>query len=91
MAQAVFPLLVCPVTKQRLLPVTGKRAELLDSALEKGELRYVDGTSMEITPERVVFLITENTHHLYTVVDDVPLMLESRQVDIRSLNLSLAK
>ena len=89
MAKSVFPLLVCPLTKQRLLPVKGEKAEMLELALKKGELRYVDGTVLDVTPERLTFLITENAHHLYTTIDDVPLMLESRQVDIQSLNLQL--
>ena len=87
MANRVFPLLVCPLTKQRLLPLDGKRLGVVTEALARGELRYADGTVLPADGERIGFLITENAHHLYTVIDKVPVLLESRQVDIQSLNL----
>ena len=86
MAKRMFPLLVCPLTKQRLLPVTGRRAKVLESALEKGELRYIDGSPLGGDAQRISFLVSENAHHLYTIVDEVPVLLESRQVDIQSLD-----
>ena len=87
MSNRISPLLVCPLTKQRLLPVGGRRLELLTAALEKGDLRYVDGSPLTSDAGRIAFLITDNGRHLYTVVDDVPVMLESRQVDIQSLDI----
>lgn len=86
MSNRVFPLLVCPLTKQRLLPVTGNQAQALKSALEDRQLRYLDGTPLTAEGSRVSFLITENERHLYTVIDDVPVLLESRQVDIEAVD-----
>ena len=87
MAKPVFPLLVCPLSKQRLLPVSGRRLERLYALLKTGALHYVDGTPLAGDSERIGFLITENARHLYIVIDDVPVMLENRQVDISALQL----
>ena len=87
MSKRIFPLLVCPLTKQRLLPVSGRWLEQLNDALKKGELHYVDGTPLAGDTERISFLITENANHLYTVVDGVPVLLETWQVDLRFLDI----
>ena len=85
MADTVRSLLVCPLTKQQLLPLDSKRARMVEAALNRGELRYVDGTTLKPGGHRLEFLISENAHHLYSVIDGVACLFEDRQIDLHSL------
>ncbi len=87
MTSSILPLLVCPLTKQNLFLLKGEKAKLLEAALLRGELHYVDGAVLSLEKERVQFLITENSRHLYSVIDGIPLLLESRQVDMQDLQV----
>jgi len=82
MPRSILPLLVCPLTKQSLFLLSGEKEQIINTALEKGELRYVDGTRVPIESGPVRFLITENAHHLYSVIDGIPVLLESKQIDM---------
>jgi len=83
MPRSILPLLVCPLTKQNLFLLSGERAQIIDAVLEKGELHYIDGTSVPVDSGPVRFLITENTRYLYSMIDGVPILLESKQIDMR--------
>ena len=85
MPEKLRSVLVCPLTKQHLLPLDSKRSRLVEAALKKGELRYIDGTPLAQGSHTLEFLISENAHHLYSVIDGVPHLLEERQVDLHSL------
>ena len=87
MSNSILPLLVCPITKQNLFLLKGEKAKLLSAALEKGELRYMDGSNLSPQLGQVQFLITENDHHLYSIIDGIPVLLESRQIDMQSLQI----
>jgi uncharacterized protein YbaR (Trm112 family) len=87
MTSSILPLLVCPLTKQNLFLLKGEKAKLLEAALLRGELHYVDGSVLSLEKERVQFLITENSRHLYSVIDGTPLLLESKQVDMQDLQV----
>lgn len=87
MTNSILPLLVCPLTKQNLFLLKGEKAKLLEATLLRGGLHYVDGTVLSLEKERVQFLITENSRHLYSVIDGTPLLLESKQVDMQDLQV----
>jgi len=87
MSNSILPLLVCPLTKQNLFLLKGEKAKLLTAALDKGELRYIDGTKLSAELDDVKFLITKNAHHLYSMIDGIPVLLESRQIDMQSLQI----
>jgi uncharacterized protein YbaR (Trm112 family) len=87
MSNSILSLLVCPLTKQNLFLLKGEKAKLLTAALDKGELRYVDGTKLSSELDDVQFLITENAHHLYSMIDGIPVLLEFRQIDMQSLQI----
>lgn len=82
MSRSILPLLVCPLTKQNLFLLDSEKAKIIETVLVTGELRYVDGTKLITDSDRVQFLITENAHHLYSVIDGVPVLLESKQIDM---------
>jgi uncharacterized protein YbaR (Trm112 family) len=87
MAKSILSLLVCPLTKQDLFLLKGDKAEQMQMALSRGELHYIDGTKIPGAGGQVRFLISKNAHQLYSVIDGVPVLLESKQVDTRTLNL----
>lgn len=76
----LLSLLVCPLTKQHLLPLGEHKTRLLQEALSDSLLHYVDGTPVIAKADQIQFLITENQHHIYSVIDKVPVLLESRQI-----------
>jgi uncharacterized protein YbaR (Trm112 family) len=85
MPKPILPLLVCPLSKQNLFLLSDKKADLLQTALSKGELHYLDGTPLLAGRTSIQFLITENAHHLYSVIDGIPVLLESKQIDMQGL------
>jgi len=87
MPNSILPLLVCPVSKQNLFLLSGQKKERLHTALSNGALRYLDGTVLPQELERIQFLITENAQHLYSMLDDVPILLESKQIDMQGLEI----
>ena len=80
MSGNLLSLLVCPITKQHLLPLGERKTQVLLEALSDGLLHYVDGTPVIAKADQIQFLITENQHHIYSVIDTVPVLLESRQI-----------
>ncbi len=82
MSTPIQNLLVCPITKQHLLPLSEDKTALLHQALLKGELYYIDGSKLDVKPEQIRFLITENQHHLYSIVHSVPVLLEQKQIRV---------
>ena len=74
-------LLVCPITKQHLLPLSEQKTRVLQKAISDGLLHYIDGTPVVAEADQIQFLITQNQHHIYSVIDAVPVLLESRQID----------
>jgi len=83
MSRSILPLLVCPITKQHLFLLDSEKAKIIEAVLKKGELRYIDGTKLTVDSDRVQFLITKNAHHLYSMIDGVPILLEPRQIDMQ--------
>ncbi len=70
-------MLVCPITKQDLLPANGKLKKLLNDALQEAQLIYADGRTV---PKQAAFWVTKNKTTVYSVVDSVPILLETKQV-----------
>ena len=81
MTEPILSLLVCPLTKQHLLPPSPSLTEALRLALDEQGLCYLDGSSVaRLDGEALKFLVSENQQHIYSVIEGVPLLLESKQV-----------
>lgn len=85
--RTILSLLVCPFTRQNLYLLDDEKARPLLASLARGELRYVDGTLLVAEDGKVEFLITENAHHLYSIIDGVPVLLESKQIDLQTVKV----
>jgi uncharacterized protein YbaR (Trm112 family) len=81
MTDTILSLLVCPLTKQHLLPPSPRLAEVLQTALDEQSLSYLDGAPVS-KPDGVAlrFLVSENQRHIYSVIGGVPVLLEAKQV-----------
>jgi uncharacterized protein YbaR (Trm112 family) len=77
-------LLVCPITKQHLLPVNRRLKEILDAAMHDDVLQYADGES--VVGEGLTFLVTQNGTTVYSVIGGVPILLELKQVLVPEKN-----
>ncbi len=80
MSGNLLSLLVCPITKQHLLPLGADKTRVLKKAMSDGVLHYADGTPVKEKPDEIQFLITQNQHHIYCIINSVPVLLESRQI-----------
>lgn len=69
----LYPLLRCPQSQQRLLPVTSTWTDRLNARIHAGELRTQSGTAVEDLIEGG--LITEDDRYLYPIRNGVPNLL----------------
>ena len=74
----LLELLVCPITKQPVRPLDEERLAKVNALVEKGELRYRDGSKVEQPLAEA--LITANGGSLYRVDDNIPVMLEEQSI-----------
>jgi len=71
-------MLVCPVTKQPVFPLSQARLAKVNHAIEQGALHTLDGT--KLTHPLSHALITENGGALYQIDGGIPVMLESLSI-----------
>ena len=90
MSFRIQKLLVCPVTKQNLFPLDRAKTEFLHNALLEKSLFHVDGSELQADVDNLQFLMTENRHHVYSIVDEIPILIESKQIDLRQLQIDNA-
>jgi len=79
----LLEILRCPITGQNLQTLGRDRLKKLNAAVERGELRYQDGSRIE-TPLGGA-LMTANGSTIYRVDDDIPVMLEDRAIPVEQL------
>jgi len=70
----LLDILCDPVTKVPVTVLPGKKLERLNGDIEKGEVRYVSGETVDRILE--AGLITEDGKVIYRIDDDIPVMLE---------------
>ncbi len=72
MDKRLLQLLVCPITKQHLLPVS-----------EEQQQKIIELDAGVYLPDAVVtYLVTGNQHWAYPVVDGVPWLMESKRISL---------
>ncbi|MCP5152324.1 MAG: Trm112 family protein [Ectothiorhodospiraceae bacterium] len=74
----LLEILVCPVTKVPVHPLSGDRLATLNREIEAGRISYRDGTVVESGFDEA--LMTADGRTIYTVVDGIPVMLEDRGI-----------
>ncbi|GIX35241.1 MAG: hypothetical protein KatS3mg126_1020 [Lysobacteraceae bacterium] len=79
----LLDILCCPETKQPVSLLGRSQLETLNRALEKGELRLLDGSVAQGPLQ--AGLITADGHRVYRIEDDIPVMLVDQAIDTRGL------
>lgn len=74
----LLEILCCPVSKTPLTRLSAKRLEVLNKAINEGDVQTVRGEAVD-QPLREA-LITEDSRVIYPVIDDIPILLEDRGI-----------
>ncbi len=78
MDKRLLDLLVCPVSKAPLRPLSVGELAVLNRAISAGEVATVTGAAVAMP--LVAGLITRDGHVIYPVVDDIPVMLSEASI-----------
>jgi uncharacterized protein len=74
----LLEILVCPVTKVPVQPLSKDRLAILNRCIEGGEVRHVDGSPVSDALDEA--LITTDGRTVYRVDDGIPVMLEDQGI-----------
>ncbi len=78
MDKRLLDLLVCPVSKAPLRPLSVGELTALNRAISSGQVATVSGTA--VAAPLAAGLITRDGHVIYPVVDDIPVMLSEASI-----------
>ena len=81
--QSLLDILCCPVSHEPLRPLEKSRIKKLNDAVERGELLYVDGSSVDHPISEA--LITRDAKVIYAVESGIPVLLPDRGIGTTQL------
>jgi len=79
----LLEILVCPATKRPVKVLSQDKLAILNREIEKGEIKHVDGSSVEGPLEEA--LITDDGRTIYRVSDGIPVMLEEQGISAKQV------
>lgn len=79
----LLEILCCPVSKRPLGRLEGRRLNLLNQAIEAGDVRTIDDRIVEDTLEEA--LVTDDGKVVYAVRDGIPILLEEEGIGTTQL------
>ena len=79
----LLEILCCPVSRTPLERLPETRLEKLNRAIEAGEVRFVNGDTVDAPLEEG--LITEDGKVIYPVEEEIPVLLEERGIGTTQL------
>lgn len=74
----LLEILCCPVSKTPLTILGQEKLDKLNSAIADNEVLYIDGE--KVTEPLAEGLITEDGKVIYSVQDDIPILLEEKGI-----------
>ncbi len=74
----LLEILCCPVSKTPLTILGQEKLAKLNSAIADNEVLYIDGE--KVTEPLAEGLITEDCKVIYSVQDDIPILLEEKGI-----------
>jgi uncharacterized protein YbaR (Trm112 family) len=74
----LLEILCCPVSKTPLIRLSAGKLNILNRAIQAGEIQYVRGEP--VTEPLQEALITEDSKVIYPVVNEIPILLEERGI-----------
>jgi|TARA_B110000116_G_C16696866_1_gene517891 uncharacterized protein YbaR (Trm112 family) len=84
MRKKILNILCCPVTRQPLSKVTGKKLTALNEAIENGSITNREKKS--IKKKLLDALITKDGLLLYPIEEGIPVLLENRSISLDQLD-----
>ena len=84
MRKKILNILCCPVTRQPLSMVTGKKLTALNEAIENGSITNREKKS--IKKKLLDALITKDGLLLYPIEEGIPVLLENRSISLDQLD-----
>jgi len=81
--QSLLDILCCPVSHEPLRPLEKGRVKKLNDAIDRGELLFVDGSTVDQPISDA--LVTRNAKVIYTVEDGIPVLLPDRGIGTTQL------
>ena len=84
MRKKILNILCCPVTRQPLSKVTGKKLTALNEAIENGSITNREKKS--IKKKLLDALITKGGLLLYPIEEGIPVLLENRSISLDQLD-----
>ena len=79
----LLDILCCPVSKSPLKPLTKEQLRLLNEAIAKGSVAFIDGRP--VTGALADGLITDDGKVLYRIEDDIPVLLPEEGIGTTQL------
>ncbi len=80
LADDLLNILCCPETREDIRPMTDKEIEALNRWIRSGGQRYRDGSPIELPVTEA--LVTVDGSRCYLVLDDIPVMLIDKIIDL---------
>lgn len=84
MDKRLLDLLVCPLSKVPLRPLSAGELSAVNRAIAAGNVATVTGAA--VTAPLAAGLITRDGRVIYPVVDDIPVMLSEASIGTTQLN-----
>ena len=81
--QSLLDILCCPVSHEPLRPLEKGRVKKLNDAIDRGELLFVDGSTVDQPISDA--LVTRNAKVIYMVEDGIPVLLPDRGIGTTQL------
>ncbi len=79
----LLEILCCPVSKTPLVTLPAQQLDTLNAAIERGELKFVDGTA--VTEALQEALVTQDMKVIYPVEDSIPILLQEKAIGTTQL------
>jgi len=81
--ESLLDILCCPVSHEPLRPLEKSRIKKLNNAIERGELLYVDGGTVDQPISEA--LVTRDAKVVYAVEAGIPVLLPDRGIGTTQL------
>ena len=76
-------IICCPVTREKLSTATPKQLALINAEIANSTLKKLDGSIAKIPQTKALINATKTL--LYPVEEDIPVLLESKAVNIKGI------
>jgi len=80
----LLEILCCPMSKSPLTRLAPQQLEILNEAIGRGEVKFVEGESVQAPLDEA--LVTEDMKVIYAVEDNIPILLYEKGIGTTQLS-----